>query len=407
VAQRPVSLVLVGIGGMGNVYVEELLKREGEGRFLIAGLVDPSPERCPHLAELLGRGIPVFASLDAFYGSVRTADLAVVSSPIQYHAAQTILALERGSFVLCEKPVAATIQEAAAMAEAERRTGRWATIGYQWSFSTAVRDLKADLLAGVYGRPIRLRCLYTWPRDKAYYGRNGWAGRARDAGGAWVLDGPANNAMAHDLHNILYLLGKDVGSSAKPALIQAELYRANPIENNDTAAGRLRLDDGTPVLFWFSHAARLDRGPWLRIELEKGLVTAEYRGGSLRGKTAAGEIRDYGNPDATPMKKLWDAIDAAASGTIPVCRVEAASAQTLAVDGMQDSAGEAAEFPAALKRESSNGPSTWTWVEGLDEALEKGFASSRLPSEMGLPWAKPGHPVDLAGYREFPAPGLR
>ncbi len=406
-ADRPVSLVLVGIGGMGNVYVEELLRREGEGRFHIAGLVDPEPGRCPHQAELLGRGIPAFARLDAFYGSGRAADLAVISSPIQYHAAQTVLALERGSFVLCEKPVAATIQEAEAMAEAERRTGRWAAIGYQWSFSEAVRDLKADLLAGVYGRPIRLRCLYTWPRDKAYYGRNSWAGRARDAAGAWVLDGPANNAMAHDLHNMLYLLGKSADSSAKPVRIQAELYRANAIENNDTAAGRLRLDDGTPALFWFSHAARLDRGPWLRIELERGLVTAEHRGGSLRGVASGGETRDYGNPDATPMRKLWQAIEAAATGTLPVCRVEAASAQTLAIDGMQDSAGEVIDFPAGLKRESPNGASTWTWVEGLDEALEEGFHSSRLPSEMGLPWARPGRPIDLADYRQFPAPGLR
>ncbi len=392
---------------MGNVYVEELLKREGEGRFLIAGLVDPEPGRCPHQAELLGRGIPVFPRLADFYGSGRGADLAVISSPIQYHAAQTILALERGSFVLCEKPVAATVQEVAAMAAAERRTGRWAAIGYQWSFSAAVRDLKADLLAGVYGRPIRLRCLYTWPRDKAYYGRNGWAGRIRDAAGAWVLDGPANNAMAHDLHNMLYLMGKSAGSSAKPARIQAEIYRANAIENNDTAAGRLTLDDDIPVLFWFSHAARLDRGPWLRIELERGLVTAERRGGSLRGADSAGGIRDYGDPDATPMRKLWQAIEAAATGTVPVCRVEAASAQTLAINGMQDSAGEVVEFPAALKRESPNGASSWTWVEGLDEALEEGFRSSRLPSEMGLPWARPGRTVDLADYRQFPAPGLR
>jgi hypothetical protein len=206
---------------------------------------------------------------------------------------------------------------------------------------------------------------------------------------------------------MLFLLGRSAGSSAKPVRIQAELYRANAIENNDTAAGRLRLDDGTPVLFWFSHAARLDRGPWLRIELERGHVTAERRGGSLRGATSTGEIRDYGNPDAKPMGKLWQAIDAAAAGTVPDCRVEAASAQTLAIDGMQDSAGEIVDFPAALKRESPNGASSWTWVEGLDEALEEGFHTSRLPSEMGLPWARPGRPIDLADYRQFPAPGLR
>ncbi|MCX6561585.1 MAG: Gfo/Idh/MocA family oxidoreductase [Candidatus Aminicenantes bacterium] len=403
-AKSPISLVLVGIGGMGNVYVEELFKRDGEGLFSIAGLVDPAPERCPRLAELTARGIPVFPDLAGFYAARGTADLAVISSPIQFHAAQTILALEKGSYVLCEKPVAATIQEARAMAAAERRTERWAAVGYQWSFSRAVQSLKTDIMAGIYGRPVKMRCLYTWPRDKAYYGRNDWAGRARTSDGGWVLDGPANNAMAHDLHNMLYLLGRDVRSCAMPVRIEAELYRANPIENCDTAAARLELEDSTPVLFWVSHATRHDRGPRLRLEFDKGIVTAERRGGSLLGETAGGVIRDYGYPDLAPMKKLWDAIDAVRTGTVPVCCVEAAAGQTLAIDGMQDSAGTVVDFPAGLRRESANTASSWVWIEGLDEALAAGFEASRLPSELGLPWARPGRPVDLTDYREFPGP---
>ncbi|MDD8025955.1 MAG: Gfo/Idh/MocA family oxidoreductase [Acidobacteriota bacterium] len=399
---HPVSLVLVGIGGMGGVYVEELLGKNGDGSFRLAGLVDPEPRRCRRLTDLTERGLPVFTRLEEFYGSGRAADLAVISSPHQFHARQTILALEKGSLVLCEKPVAGTVREAKAMAEAERRTGRWAAIAYQWSFSDAVQAAKADILAGVYGRPVRARCLYTWPRDKAYYGRNHWAGRARLDDGAWIFDGPANNAMAHDLHNMLYLLGRDVRASAVPVRIQAELYRANPIENCDTAAARIDLEDGTPVLFWFSHAARLDRGPRLRLEFEKGVVTAERRGGSLRGETAGGDVRDYGNPDATPMKKLWDAIGAAASGTVPVCCVQAASAQTLAINGMQASAGEIGVFPDDLRRESPHGDSTLIWVEGLDEALEEGFETSRLPSEIGrFPWARPGEPIDLRNFDAF------
>lgn len=396
---KPVGIVLAGIGGMGEVYVEELLKHEAEGRFRIEGLVDPEPARCRRLDQLRERGLPVMARLEDFYGSGRRADLAVIASPHQFHAAQTILALERGSFVLCEKPVAGSLREARAMAAAERRTGRWAAIAYQWSYSEAVQTAKADILAGLYGRPVRARCLYTWPRDRAYYGRNGWAGRIRLDDGARVLDGPANNAFAHDLHNMLYLLGRDVRSAAVPVRLQAELYRANPIENHDTAAARLELDDGMPVMFWFSHAARLDRGPRLRMEFEKGVLAADRRGGGLRGETADGRIHEYGDPDRTPMKKLWDAIAAAADGTIPVCGVEAASAQTLAVNGMQTGPEGIAEFPAGLKREEPFGAATRIWVEGLDEALEKGFEAGLLPSEVGgLSWAKPGRMVDLRAF---------
>jgi len=399
---KPVSLVLAGIGGMGGVYVEELLKHEDEGRFLVAGLVDPEPGRCRQLGELTGRGLPVFTRLEDFYASGRTADLAVISSPHQFHAAQTVLALERGSYVLCEKPTAGTIGEARVMAVAEKRPGRWAAIAYQWSFSAAVQAAKADILAGVYGRPRRARCLYTWPRDKAYYGRNGWAGRIRLDDGSWVLDGPANNAMAHDLHNMLYLLGPDVRAAARPVSIQAELYRAYPIENYDTAAARIGLEDGTPLMFWFSHAAGLDRGPRLRMAFEQGVLAADRRGGGLGGELADGAVRAYGDPDLTPMKKLWDAVGGAAGGPKPVCCVEAASAQTLAVNGMQAGAEAIVDFPARMKREEPCGGSSRIWVEGLDEALEAGFESGRLPSEIGtIEWARPGRAVDLADL-EFP-----
>lgn len=396
---KPVGIVLVGIGGMGEVYVEELLKRETEGRFRIEGLVDPEPARCRRLGRMRERGWPVLDRLEDFYDSGREADLAVIASPHHFHAAQTVLALERGSRVLCEKPAAGSLREARAMAEAERRTGRWAAIAYQWSFSEAVQAAKADILDGLYGRPVRARCLYTWPRDRAYYGRNGWAGRIRLSDGAWVLDGPANNAFAHDLHNMLYLLGRDVRRAAAPVRLQAELYRANPIENHDTAAARLELEDGTPVMFWFSHAARLDQGPRLRMEFEKGVLAADRRGGGLRGDIAGGGIRAYGDPDAAPMKKLWDAIAAVADGTTPVCCAEAASAQMLAVHGMQTRPEEIVDFPAGLKREETFGASTRIWIDGLDEALAKGFEAGLLPSEDGgLSWAKPGRVVDLRRF---------
>jgi predicted dehydrogenase len=166
-ARAPVSLVLVGIGGMGAVYVRELLDHRDAGTFRIAGAVDPDPERCPWLEELHAIGVPMFATLEAFYRN-RTAELAVVSSPIQFHAAQTCLALAKGSHVLCEKPVAGTIGEARRMMEAERGSDRRVAVGYQWSFSPAIQELKKDVLAGRFGRAGRLKCLYLWPRDERY-----------------------------------------------------------------------------------------------------------------------------------------------------------------------------------------------------------------------------------------------
>jgi len=400
-ARAPVSLVLVGIGGMGAAYVRELLDHRDAGTFRIAGAVDPDPERCPWLDEIHAIGVPIYATLEAFYRN-RTAELAVISSPIQFHAAQTCLALERGSHVLCEKPVAGTIAEARRMMAAERGSDRRVAVGYQWSFSPAVQELKKDILAGRFGRAKRLKCLYLWPRDERYYRRNDWAGKKRDAAGGWILDSPAQNAMAHDLHNMFYVLGPASHSSARPAAVEAELYRANPIENYDTAALRAVTGDGVEILFYVTHVPRHEKGPVFAYEFERGVVKCEGRTSGIRAEFADGKRMEYGQPDAAPMKKLWDAIRDVRTGERPACGLDAASSQTLCVNGMQDSMPGIRDFPEALRRAAEDGGTRRVWVDGLDEAFEECYAKNALPSETGIAWSARGRRVELGPQYSFP-----
>ncbi len=402
--KAPVSLVLVGIGGMGAVYVRELLDAKDPWPFRIAGAVDPEPERCAWLEELRAAGVPVFATLEDFYRN-RTAELAVVSSPIQCHAGQTCLALTKGSDVLCEKPAAGTIREVRAMIEAEREADRWVSVGYQWSFSPAVQELKKDIMKGLFGRAKRLKCLYLWPRNEKYYGRTSWAGKKRDAAGGWVLDSPAQNAMAHDLHNMFYVLGKETSSAAAPVEVEAELYRANPIENFDTAAMRARTGDGAEILLYVTHASRKEKGPVFSYEFEKGVVRCSSRTSGIQAEFTAGGLKSYGVPDAGGMNKLWDAIRSVRTGERPVCGLEASSSQTLCVNGMQESMPEIRDFPGGLRHVLEEQGSRRVWVEGLDDALAGCYAADALPSELGLSWSAKGRLVKLGAQYSFPKLG--
>jgi predicted dehydrogenase len=398
----PVSLVLVGVGGMGTVYVGELLEKKDSGLFRIAGAVDPQPNRCRQYVEMRAMGVPCFVRIEDFYRN-RMAELAVLSSPIQCHAPQTSFALAKGSHVLCEKPAAATIQDVREMIAAEKASSRFVAVGYQWSFSSAVQALKKDIGSGLFGRPKRLKCLYLWPRDEAYYRRNDWAGKKRDAEGAWVLDSPVQNAMAHDLHNMFYILGKGTDSSARPVEVEAELYRANPIENFDTAASRVRTEDGVEILILASHASNEDRGPIVHFEFEKAVFRCDSRTSGLWVELADGTRKDYGVPDAEPMNKLWQSIAGVRDGTRPLCGLEAAASQTLCMNGMQDSMPEIRDFPAGLVRAAETDGRRRMVVEGLDEALAACYETGRLPSEMGVPWGAKGTVVDLRDYTEFPS----
>ncbi|MFO8007015.1 MAG: Gfo/Idh/MocA family oxidoreductase [Candidatus Brocadiia bacterium] len=395
-----VDVVQVAVGGYGASLLETLLELGQEYPLRLAGMVDPAPEQSPAWDVVQRLDAPLYGSLREFYRE-HGAGLAVIASPIHHHCPQTCLALAQGSHVMCEKPLGATVQEARRMAEARDREGRFVAIGYQWSFSPTILRLKEDIMAGRFGAPLRLRTLVLWPRDHAYYARNDWAGAVRDAEGRWILDSPVNNAVAHFLHNMLFCLGPERDRSVELRDVTGETYRANDIENYDTAALRCHTAGGVEVLYFCSHAVAEQRGPEFVYEFEDATLTIDGLGGEVTARFADGAEESYGVPDNSPGPKLRACLDAIRDGRQIPCGVEASSAQTLCMNGLHDSAGEIVDFPPSLVRIEGGR----TYVEGLGQVLSEGYEAGELPSERQVPWAGEGRTVDLTDYGDFPGGG--
>ena len=122
-AAGPVSVLMVAIGGYGFHYLKTLLEELPPARCRLAGVVDPRAEQSMLWPVVSHLGVPVHASVEAFYGEGHRADLAVISSPIHWHVPQSLVALAHGSTVLCDKPLGATIQEAQELIQARDRSG--------------------------------------------------------------------------------------------------------------------------------------------------------------------------------------------------------------------------------------------------------------------------------------------
>ncbi len=398
---KKVKIVLVGIGGYGQIYVKSLLEQIHDGTFSIAGAVDPSPQASAYWQQLRELNIPFYADMDSFYKHAE-ADLAVISSPIQYHAEQTRTALLHGSHVLCEKPLPPSVEDADDLIRLRDQSGKFVAIGYQWSFSPAMLELKKDVMEGRFGRAIRLETLILWPRSDNYYARS-WAGKYRDGDGLLVMDSIANNATAHYIHNMFFLLGDSLDRSAAPAFIEAELYRANPIENYDTAAMRCITDGGTELLYHASHAVNITQNPLFTYEFEKAVVSFSREQGIV-AELKNGERLIYGNPDEDPARKLRQAISAVRGEAVLPCGIEASFPHMLSILGMQESTPDIAKFPPTLvKRGVFPDQYQGFYVEGLFDALKACHANYKLPSEMGFSWAKKGKRVELGelfSYRE-------
>jgi predicted dehydrogenase len=404
-----VSVALVGIGGYGDAYLEELLTNRFCVPFDLVGVVDPEAERSRRLAQLRQLGVAVYSDLDALY-CVNLPDLVMIVTPIHLHAPQTALALARGSNVLCEKPLGATLEDARRMYLARQAAPRMVAIGYQWSFSRAIQLLKDDVMAGRLGRPVRLRSLACIPRGLRYFARNGWAGRLRTADGAAVFDSPINNATAHFLHNMFYVLGPQRHLSAMPASVEAELYRVNDIESCDTAAIRCRTDCGAELLFYTSHAVPGAVGPLIRYEFEQAVVTFQAGDGAgLVARFHDGRIRRYGDPGVHRHLKIWQTIAAVRSDDrYTPCGIEAAGAQTVCMAAAHASS-PIHTLPDDLLTISDGVEMEPTKVAiGLSPALANCYEQARLPSQhRRFEWARPGQVVDVRGPQWSPRAGIR
>ena len=399
---NPVSIALVGVGGYGAMYLSALLDSPQRQEVALVATVDPDPERCARRHELQDRGVPHYDDLDTLYRH-HTVDLLILASPIQLHAEQTILALSHGSHVLCEKPAAATVQDVDRMTETEARSGRSVAVGFQWSFTEPIRQLKADILRSDFGKPLLLKSLCLWPRDEAYYSRNDWAGRLRDDQGHWVLDSPVNNAMAHDLHNLLFLLGDAPTTSARPVEVMAEAYRANSIENADTVAARITTNDGTEILFFGSHAVPQDYGPIFTLEFSEAVVAYAADHAAIRAVFKDGATRTYAAPDATPHEqKLWHCLAAISDAQPIACGLAAARSHTLCVNGIQDSVGTSVELPRDMIEVVGLPGNRLVSSPELAALLKACFRANALPSELGTSWAHCGRTIDLSGYHSYP-----
>jgi predicted dehydrogenase len=283
------------------------------------------------------------------------------------------------------------------MIAARDKAKKRVAVGYQWSFSSAILELKQDLIAGRFGKPKKLRTSVLWPRGEQYYKRNDWAGCQHDPQGRLVLDSPVNNGCSHYLHNMFFVLGKEMHQSDVPLRVQAELYRAHRIENYDTAVIRCSTQTGAELLFIASHATQLLQEPRLQYEFE--YATIRYGGESgtqLVAHLHDGTTVQYGQPlEADSGAKLQDVCNSIRSNLPVACGLEAAASQNACMFAAQQSMPAITDFPKSMVITEGEYGHRITYVRNLETILNACYDSFALPTELRFDWARPGQVQDL------------
>lgn len=97
-------------------------------------------------------------------------DIVSICTPNNAHAPIAIAALEAGKHVLCEKPIASTLEDAKRMAEAAREAAKKGVVSmnaYQYRRVPAIDLAKKFIDEGAIGEILNIRCTYlqSWSAD--------------------------------------------------------------------------------------------------------------------------------------------------------------------------------------------------------------------------------------------------
>lgn len=370
---NPIRILFSAISGYGFYYLKTLFEEIPEEQAIICGVIDPQPEKSGHFPDILARGVPIYPDMESFFLDGNMADLTVISSPLQYHVPQAIIALKNGSNVLVDKPVGVTPGEIRRMIAVSNQTGKWVEVGYQWSFSDAIQHLKRDILNGKFGKPVRMKTICLWPRPYAYFNRNNWAGKIRADDGSLVLDSVANNACAHFLHNMFFLTGPEMHLSSVPESVTGERFRAYDIQNYDSVACRVITEDGVEILFYASHVAENQVNPSFEFEFENGVIRLDENSNGIIATHKDGTAINYGHPDADhQFKKLFKSIEKCRIPGPGTCPPEAAISQTLCINALHELPDDIQTFPTrfvVIEKDRR-------WVKGLGEAMQQAYLVS-------------------------------
>ncbi|MCL2422222.1 MAG: Gfo/Idh/MocA family oxidoreductase, partial [Defluviitaleaceae bacterium] len=339
--------------------------------------------------EELKKKAPIYDNMDDFFAAHK-ADFTIISTPIHLHYAQCATALQNGSHVLCEKPLVPTLSALDKLEKIAQDNDKILAVGFQWCYSDVMLALKERILSGEFGKPKRLKCYVSWPRDWAYYNRGvGWAGKIKTGDGQLIHDSVASNATAHYIQNMLFLLGTAMEESAALSNTQVECYRANDIEAFDTITFRGNAGDAE-VYYTAAHPTYHTIHPVMDYAFEKARIWVNVNGQSYDFMCTLhhddGRVEELGPALGDGEKNRLKAMAKRMRGEqATLCTAHAARPFTTLINDVFEKV-PFNTFPETFVVKDEQAKATF--VKNLHLDLWDCFNQNKLPSEMGLPWAK-------------------
>lgn len=273
---RKLGVALLGLGTYSKDELAPALQKTKH--CYLAGIVSGSTQKLAEWKEKYSLPDDACYTYDTFDAIRNNSDIDIVYvvTPNALHAEWVIRAARAGKHVICEKPMAVTVEDCDRMLAACREAGKMLSIGYRLHFEPHNKELMR------IGQQKGLGAVTHIETHHGLSDSTGWRIEKALAGG-----GPLMDVGIYCIQAVRYATGLE------PIAVTAqEGFKSNPekFRNIEEAiAWQMELPGGIIAKCTSSYSEKQNS---LRVEAEKGWIELSpaygYRG--VRGKTSAGEM---------------------------------------------------------------------------------------------------------------------
>jgi predicted dehydrogenase len=188
----PLRIAVLGAGLIGKRHIQTILAAPHAGE--LVAVADPVADpRAFHLGAAAW-----FTDATQMLDRVRP-EAVILATPNALHAGQGKLACERGIHFLVEKPVTATLDEAAELVRAVDDSGVKTLVGHHRRYLAAIQDAKQRIAGGELGELVAASVVWATRKPDPYFDT---AWRTQAGGGPLLI-----NAI-HEIDMLRHLCGE-------------------------------------------------------------------------------------------------------------------------------------------------------------------------------------------------------
>ncbi len=296
--KKRLSVAIIGCGWAGYRHARAFLARGADLRWAI----DVDSTRAERLAALS----PETRAADNYESVLRDEELDAVDIclPHNMHAECAVSAARHKKHVLCEKPLAVSLDEADRMIAAAEEAGVVLMVAENEVFSPLYRQVRDLMKAGAIGSPVLVQMSRGCYLEESFKKERPWFLDDKMAGGGMMMSGGV-----HDFEKLRMIVGDITAVYARRAP-----QRFASMQGDDTSVALLRFSGGAIGIMIQSY---LMKNALTASGTEEHTLRIEGEGGSIR---AAGT---YGGTIKLFRDKVGDSILSALSSESEIIIPEA------------------------------------------------------------------------------------